>query len=245
MPDIEWNKAAWDGGYGWADAGEEWSAKWGGSEAQWFGALYPRLHRLLPAKRILEIAPGYGRWSIYLIPACSAYLGIDLSKACVDACRARFSDVEHAHFLQNDGMSLDGAPDGDFDVIFSFDSLVHAESDVFQCYIPQLIKKLSHNGVAFLHHSNVLEFDNPQRLPEHGRGASVSGGVVAELVAKNGGRVIVQEAISWVDTGLLDCLTTFGHNGSSTAEPIKLVNPHFMEEATMIREFQSHYCKVR
>jgi hypothetical protein len=27
---------------------------WGGSEPQWFGSLYPRLHRFLPARAILE-----------------------------------------------------------------------------------------------------------------------------------------------------------------------------------------------
>jgi SAM-dependent methyltransferase len=246
MPDIKWNDELWGCTYDWTDSGEEWSARWGGSEAQWFGALFPRLHRLLPASRILEIAPGYGRWSRYLIPACSGYLGIDLSAACVDACRTRFRGAPHALFLQNDGRSLNAAPDGSFDFIFSFDSLVHVESDVLQYYIPQLIKKLCPNGVAFLHHSNLLDFDNPQGLQEHARATSVSGRVVAELVAKNGGRVIVQEVISWVDTGLLDCLTTFGRaDDCNAAEPVNLVNPHFMKEATIIREFQSRYCKIR
>ena len=71
MPELDWNKAVFDGNYDWRQGGEEWSAPWGGSEAQWFGSLYPRLHRLLPAGRILEIAPGFGRWTKFLIPACA------------------------------------------------------------------------------------------------------------------------------------------------------------------------------
>ena len=43
MPDLQWNIAAWDGSYDWSTGGEEWSQVWGGSEAQWFGSLYPRL----------------------------------------------------------------------------------------------------------------------------------------------------------------------------------------------------------
>jgi hypothetical protein len=46
MPEIAWNQATWSGGYDWKTAGEEWSETWGGSEAQWFGSLLPRLHRL-------------------------------------------------------------------------------------------------------------------------------------------------------------------------------------------------------
>ena len=43
MPDLNSNKECWGGLYHWANGGEEWSASWGGSEAQWFGSIYPRL----------------------------------------------------------------------------------------------------------------------------------------------------------------------------------------------------------
>ena len=52
-----------------------------GSEAQWFGCLYPRLHRLLLTGRILEIALGFGRRTNFLISACSNYIGFDLSES--------------------------------------------------------------------------------------------------------------------------------------------------------------------
>ena len=153
MPPVDWNRFEWGQRYSWPDSGEEWSRAWGGSEAQWFGAIYPRLHRHLPAHGILEIAPGYGRWTKFLIPACSSYLGIDLSANCIDACRKRFKDATHAAFFENDGLSLSRALDGSFDFVFSFDSLVHVEIDVLESYIPQLVKKLTPNGVGFLHHS--------------------------------------------------------------------------------------------
>ena len=73
MPDVNWNLIAWDG-YDWSDRGEGFSEPWGGSEAQWFGSLYPRLHRFLPAKNILEIGPGVGRWTKFLLPLCERYV---------------------------------------------------------------------------------------------------------------------------------------------------------------------------
>ena len=246
MPDLNWNKSFWEKGSSWSDAGEEWSRAWGSSEAQWFGALYPRLHRVLPAARILEIGPGHGRWSKFLIPACSSYFGIDLSTSCIDVCQHRFVDASHAMFIANDGLSLDSVPEAYFDLIFSFDSLVHAELDVFQSYIPQLVKKLSRGGVAFLHHSNLLDYDNSGDSPVHGRAASVSRRLVADLIVENGGKVIIQESISWVSAGLLDCLTTFGRADDNPHDAsINLSNPSFMDEAALISEFQYPYCRLR
>ena len=106
MADLAWNVACWDGRYDWKAGGEEWSEFWGGSEPQWFGSLYPRLHRFLPAKSVLEIAPGFGRWTKFLIPNSARYIGVDLSQECVDACRRIFSNIPHATFIKNDGLSL-------------------------------------------------------------------------------------------------------------------------------------------
>jgi len=246
MPELDWNKAVFDGNYDWRQGGEEWSAPWGGSEAQWFGSLYPRLHRLLPAGRILEIAPGFGRWTRFLIPACSAYVGIDLAAACVNACRTRFANVPHAQFVQNDGFSLDAVPDGSIDFVFSFDSLVHAEIDVFRAYIPQLLRKLTPAGMAFLHHSNLKGFDNPDGAPHHERARSVSGREVANLVAQSGGKVVIQEWITWDGVGPIDCLTTFGRAGvNGDKKTVQLVNVKFMEEAATIRDFQKPYCDIK
>jgi hypothetical protein len=49
-------------------------------------------------------------------------------------------------------------PDDSIDFVFSFDSLVHAEADVMQAYLNQLVRKLKLNGVGFIHHSNIGEY---------------------------------------------------------------------------------------
>ena len=125
------------------------------SEAQWFGAIYPRLHRFLPATSVLEIAPGFGRWTRFLVPSCERYIGVDLSHACISACREAFQNASHAEFFENDGTSLSMVPDGSVDLAFSFDSLVHVEMDVIDAYVGRIMSKLADRGVAFIHHSNV------------------------------------------------------------------------------------------
>ena len=77
--------------YDWKDAGEEWSAPWGTSAAQWFGAILPRIRDCLPTGRILEIAPGFGRWTHYLKNYCDELSIVDRSSKCIEASRRRFT----------------------------------------------------------------------------------------------------------------------------------------------------------
>jgi len=244
LPHLTWNARKWSGDYEWPEAGEEWSEPWGGSEAQWFGSLYPRLHRFLPASRILEIAPGHGRWTRFLIPASDEYLGVDLNQSCVDICKERFRDDARATFVANDGVSLNAAEDGAYDLVFSFDSLVHAELDVFHGYVPEILRKLKPDGVAFIHHSNMAAGRLRAGEHHHSRAESVAASAVADIIRQHGGEVIVQETITWIDAHLLDGLTLFGRSGGRAAPPTLIENPDFGEEALMIKRYQSAYSAV-
>ncbi len=240
MPNLDWNKNVWGNLFDWRARGEEWSKNWGGSEPQWFGSIYPRLHRFLPAKRILEIAPGFGRWTRFLVPACDEFVGIDLNEKCIEACRTFFADAKHARFFTNDGQSL-AAADGQFDFVFSFDSLVHAEVDVLSSYIPQVLRKLAPGGVAFFHHSNLLACADKSGAQD-GRALTVSADVVADLIKRDGGVPVIQEVINWNGDHLTDCLSLFARRDSyPSARSIRLENSIFMGEAKLIQHFQSPY----
>ena len=158
MPTVEWNKKVWDKTYSWNQAGDEWSGDWGGSESQWYGSLLPRIHKFLPAGSILEIGPGYGRWTKYLAEQCVKLVLVDISESCIEACRERFKSYEHIEYYANDGFSLERIDDNSLDVVFSFDSLVHAEIDVMSGYLGQISKKLTKNGVGIIHHSNLCQY---------------------------------------------------------------------------------------
>ncbi len=244
MPDVAWNGKRWGVNYKWPDSGELWSEPWGNSEAHWFGSLYPRLHRLLPAKSVLEIAPGFGRWTKFLLSACDSYLGIDLAEQCAEACRARFSGAPYARFASNDGYNLDAAKDGTIDFVFSFDSLVHVEKDVLESYLPQIVRKLAPGGVAFIHHSNLLPLllQTTSKRNFHSRARTVSADIVANLIEAAGGIVLVQEVINWRDPNLIDALTTFGRASDfPDRTTTRLTNPRFMEEAALIKDYQHPY----
>ena len=244
MRNVEFNSQYWDGDYDWTGGGEEWSDMWGGSRAQWLGSLYPRVSAFLPTKTILEIAPGFGRWTRFLLASSESYQGVDLSQECVDACIARFQRSPHAQFFKNDGASLDFADDGAIDFIFSFDSLVHASLDVLHAYIPQIVSKLSPSGVAFIHHSNWLG-TGEGLSNDHGRATDVSCDAVKESIETSGGRILIQEKINWGAHECTDCLTTFSREDAySSLQPVTLENQEFMREGNYIREFQSPYSRI-
>jgi ubiquinone/menaquinone biosynthesis C-methylase UbiE len=142
MPSIDWNRSMWGEVHSWPCQGSEWSVAWGGVEAQWFTT-------------ILEIAPGYGRWSDYLVHLSETYTGVDLAETCVKACKERFSTARNATFALNDGKSLPMISDASVDFVFSFDSLVHAEADVIESYLTELSRVFSPDGIGFIHHSNL------------------------------------------------------------------------------------------
>lgn len=106
MPDLDWNKATWDGAYDWSGRGHEWSGPWGGSAGMFFATILPRIGAALPADSLLEPAPGHGRVTAFLLRFCRRYRGVDLSQQCVDYCRGRFAFRPDAAFFANDGLSL-------------------------------------------------------------------------------------------------------------------------------------------
>jgi len=251
MPEIDWNINCWQESYDWGGQGEEWSESWGGSDAQWFGCIYPRIHRFVHCNTILEIAPGFGRWTRFLINcALKSYWGVDISKQCIEACKSRFKTHAGAQFHSNDGKSLSAVGSTKIDFVFSFDSLVHADVSVFESYIPQILEMLSENGVCFLHHSNLNALIRDNRISKntplekrHYRDESMSGRILKTIVENHGGRVLLQEQLNWGCKDLIDCFTLFAHKDAYGSVNYKnSVNPRFMEEALLIKSNLSPYC---
>lgn len=262
MPTVEENSQAWESKYDWTHQGEEWSSEWGGSEAQWYGSIGPRIHNFIPTDTVLEIAPGYGRWTNFLRHYCRSLIIIDLSEKCISACRKRFAADAHITYHVNDGRSLSMIRDTSIDFVFSFDSLVHAEADVLEIYLNQLALKLKPNGIGFIHHSNLgmyrqtlsLISQIPQESrdlivnkvflsPTHWRASSMTAGLFQEYCAKAGLRCISQELINWGNEGLLiDCFSVCTPQNSVWSRPTEVVeNREFMKEAHLIKNLSRLY----
>lgn len=244
--------------YEWIAAGEEWSEPWGGSAGQWFGSILPRIRGALPAKTILEIASGFGRWSYYLKQHCAHLHLVEPDARCMDACRRRFGEDPGLSYHLNDGRSLEMIPDGMIDFIFSFDSLVHVPPETIEAYIGQFATKLTTDGMAFIHHSNLGQFARSMSRrarallskrkiasTDHQRDPEMTADLFRELCQQNGLKCLCQELVNWRGRRLIDCFSMVARKDSKWQEfsrPFR--NPDFMLEARLIRRLAQHYPKA-
>jgi SAM-dependent methyltransferase len=266
MPTSEGNKRLWDGEYNWTNRGDEWSAAWGGPSMQWYGAIFPRIKSHVPTNKILEIACGYGRWTEYLKDLCNNLVVIDLSEECIQSCRQRFSECLNIEYHVNDGKSLDMISDSSVDFVFSFDSLVHADESVMKAYLCQFQRILSNDGVAFIHHSNLGEYNNLysriRSVPKlegllsqlgileenlHWRDFSVDAKKVETLAEEHGLRCISQEIIPWGTKKLfIDCFSTIIKNNSPADRGNYILkNEKFMQEAQNLWQLSQLYNSLK
>jgi hypothetical protein len=251
--------------------GDEWSADFGGTEALWCFVLYPRIHRFLPSPVILEIAPGYGRWTQFLRTQCQSMIAVDLSENCITYCKTHFASDSHVQFHVNDGRSLAVVPDDSIEFVFSFDSLVHVEKEVIEGYLTQLSQKLKPDGVGFFHHSNLGAYPGrlallnyysrlPFRfrnhilteakmhaflsLPQAWRATSMSAALFRKYCQQAGLKCISQEAINWgKGKCLIDAISVFTKpNSRWDRERTYFENTEFVESAGLTSRLAKLYC---
>ena len=252
VPTIQQNYERWQQ-HKWAQSGDEWSpgrcAE--GTSVLWSRTILPRIERFLPTAAILEIGPGFGRWTEFLRQHAARLILVDLSDRCIESCRRRFDGDTRIRYLVNDGASLEGIPDASVDFIFSFDSLVHAEADTIGAYLREAGRKLKPGGAGFIHHSNLGAFARRRggKIPwfvgrQHWRGASMSADGFERQCRQNALRCRSQELINWLGRDidadrhhlpgpclpLIDCLSIFTNEPPSDEPPIRILNYSFVDE---------------
>jgi ubiquinone/menaquinone biosynthesis C-methylase UbiE len=142
---IVWENWNWEKNYG-----EEWTYNndWKNSIIQFI-----MLKHFDENKSILEIGPGGGKWTEYLVKISKELYLTDISKKCLEICKNRFQKNNHIHYYLTDGASLSFLKDESIDYIWSFDVFVHiAPADVGN-YMSEFKRVLKPNGLAIIHHA--------------------------------------------------------------------------------------------
>jgi SAM-dependent methyltransferase len=157
MPSVAWNRRVWGTEHDWSEDGDEWSgmaAYCGQPYSEWKEELVENFMATLPpASRVLEIGPGHGRWTEYLIPKAETVALVDINQSCLDSCGDRFHDCLNVSYHLTDDSCLKFLADSSIDFVWSFDAFVHMEPEVVRGYVDELGRVLAPRGRAVLHHA--------------------------------------------------------------------------------------------
>lgn len=254
MPTLDWNKQTWGHRHHWSRDGHEWSVPWGSAGDQWVNTIYPRIFTLLPAESILEIAPGRGRWTSYLLNYTAHYTGIDIAEPLVAHLQRIFGPLPmRPKFLLGDGFKLHPIPDNSIGLVFSFDSLVHVELETIASYAFEIARVLMPGGYAFIHHSNLGEYVQNGKLNitgvSGGRGVTVTAEAASAAFREAGLVPLVHEKIQWQPLPYYgDCLSLVrkpapgeAANGGPETPLSIFYNEGFQAEMRRSKLLSSHY----
>lgn len=105
-----------------------------------------------PSATIVEIGPGGGRWTRYMLSARRIY-AVDYHQELLDELRSRFNRPNIA-FVKNSGDDFPGVPDGTADLIFSFGCFVHLDIDIIDRYLANMRRLLKTESNVVLHYAD-------------------------------------------------------------------------------------------
>jgi SAM-dependent methyltransferase len=199
----------WNLNSNWTIDGHEWSKSFGTTEELWNNEIFNKIKEFR-GKKILEIAPGFGRITQFLSILAGELIIVDLNPLCIEKTRAKLKHHVLAYFV-NDGKSIPKVRDNSQDLVFSFDSFVHMHANVTEDYVKEIYRVLKPGGQAFIHHSWLYGGSDESTNNVAGR-ANMSPEQFKIFVENNNMEIVSQNAIQFEPVGLwngTDCVSIF------------------------------------
>jgi len=200
---------AWNNEDMWLLGGHEWSKSFGTTEDLWNKHIFDKIKEFRN-KKILEIAPGQGRITQFLSILASELIVVDLNPSCIQKTKEKLGNHVLAYFI-NDGKSIPKIRNNSQDLVFSYDSFVHMNSNVIEEYIKEMHRVLKPGGQAFIHHSWYYGGGDNSFSNYAGR-ANMSPEQFKGMVENSGMEIISQDTIQFEPLGLwngTDCISIF------------------------------------
>ena len=119
---------------------------------------------------VLEIGPGGGRWTQFLMPAREIVL-VDLNAEFFPYLEDRFRDhAAKLRFYQTSGYELAGVENESVDFVFSFGTFVHIRPRGIDEYLGDIRRVLRPGGVVSIQYADRTKpyFGNAEREGYHG-----------------------------------------------------------------------------
>jgi len=95
-----------------------------------------------PGHTALEIGPGGGRWTRYILDFKTLYM-IDYHNELLSELKKNYNKPNMV-FIKNNGTDFPGVPDNSIDFLFTFGTFVHLDLNLIDEYLHN-IKRITHN----------------------------------------------------------------------------------------------------
>ena len=130
-----------------------------------------RDHYLLPYVNpdhsAVEIGPGGGRWTRYLL-GFGQLCTVDYHQELLDELQRNYR-APHLSTLRNNGTDFPGIPDASVDFVFSFGVFVHLDIDVIEAYFRSIHRILKPSGCAMIQYAD----QNKEEARKYGRDSPI------------------------------------------------------------------------
>jgi ubiquinone/menaquinone biosynthesis C-methylase UbiE len=142
-----------------------------------------------PDHTALEIGPGGGRWTRYLIEFQKIYL-VDYHAELLTELRKNFHRP-NMDFVKNNGADFPGVPDHSIDFLFSFGVFVHLDLPLIRDYLASMRRILKPTANVVLQYS-----DKTKILAQTNEGFSDNTPDQMREIVRNTGFCIVEEDVT-------------------------------------------------
>ncbi|HEX3666328.1 MAG TPA: class I SAM-dependent methyltransferase [Rhizomicrobium sp.] len=149
-----------------------------------------------PKKTALEIGPGGGRWTRYLLPVRRLY-AVDHYPELLAELRRNFPQ-SHIVPVLNNGTDFPGVPAKSVDFVFSFGVFVHLDAAIIRSYLENLHMVIRPRAQLVVHYS-----DKNKPLARQNEGFSDNDPERMRMIVEEAGYHILEEHITSLDSSAI------------------------------------------
>jgi len=103
---------------------------------------------------VVDLAAGHGRNTRKLLEVANALYVVDINEENIKFCHQRFANENKITYIKNDGFTLKEIAAEAVTFVYSFDAMIHFDSDVVRSYLHEFYRILKPGGYGFCHHAN-------------------------------------------------------------------------------------------
>ena len=142
-----------------------------------------------PDATVMEIGPGGGRWTQFLIGARDVIL-VELNAQFFPYLRRRFRKQRRKlRFYETSGFELNGIEDGSVDFAFSFGTFVHIEAEGIDEYLGEITRVLRSGGTTTIQYADRTK-PFIQTVPDFGGFSDMDAPKMEGLIAAHGLEIV-------------------------------------------------------